>query len=205
MRWLNLHADMADDPAWTDAGPEARGIWLSCVLVAIQDEKGGVIPGAAGWSDRTWLKKAAITLEDVRKAEPLVRIVGQDVVVWNYPLEQERKCKQNRKDGEKGGRPKATVGVDRKEAPPFNPPVNPPVNPGGNRNGNGNGNGNGKISLSNNVVCRETGRSHSQVIAETDEWGNRRQRSKKEVRESARAEWDRAAEERKRREAGGRI
>ena len=82
-RRLRLSTAYVRSPAFRRASATARAAWLGSMgYIAEQGLlRHRRITGAAKWSDRQWLQAAGVTAREARKAAPLLRWRGGDVVV----------------------------------------------------------------------------------------------------------------------------
>lgn len=103
VRWLNLETSVARAPEFVAAGPRERATWLGVSLWCAEQENGGVIKDAASWPDRTWQQACGVSKRDVDSAGTLLKLVGNDLHVWRYPVEKEDEVKTKREAGRVGG------------------------------------------------------------------------------------------------------
>lgn len=97
MDWLNIHIPtVIRSPAYVGSSPAERGAWLSVMAYACEIECGGRIVGAARWKDRQWQQACGVTLREVRAADRLLAVDGDDVLVNGYPLEKQKQVVQAR-------------------------------------------------------------------------------------------------------------
>lgn len=112
MDWLNLHSKVLDSPQVVGAEPVDRGTWLMLQRYCIGQENGGRIAGCGAWKDRKWQQLAKVTLLEVQRKSELWAWDGQDLVVWEYPVEKEAEVQAKREiakvNGNRGGRPRKT-------------------------------------------------------------------------------------------------
>lgn len=106
MNWLNLETNELRAPEFLGATALERGVWVSLLLHCVAVENGGRIVGAAWWSARQWLTVCGLEPEEVLETESgLWKVEEEDVVVWGYPHDLQRKVDVSRENGRKGGRP----------------------------------------------------------------------------------------------------
>jgi hypothetical protein len=108
MKWININEDIFATAEVAGASNEAVGIWIKVLRYCTCRENGGCIVGAADWNSKIWQTTCGITAKEVRRAHPLVEIIGADVKVLHYPIAQENCVRAKREAGEKGGRPKGS-------------------------------------------------------------------------------------------------
>jgi hypothetical protein len=99
MEWLNLKTSALHSAEYIGADPHARATWLNVILWCVQQENGGRIGGAMQWKDRQWQQICGVTLREVLNADPLIRQDGEDMLVWNYPIEKESEVRAKREAG----------------------------------------------------------------------------------------------------------
>ncbi|WP_206026151.1 hypothetical protein [Roseimicrobium sp. ORNL1] len=76
---------------------------MSITSYCIEQENGGRIPGCRHWTDRQMLQLCGLMREDLAGACGLWSWDGDDLVVADYPLEQEQTWQAKREAGRKGG------------------------------------------------------------------------------------------------------
>jgi hypothetical protein len=103
MNWLNIHTSTLRTPEFISAEPIERATWLCVLSYSAEQENGGVIEGAAGWSDRQWQQICGVTAAEVHAAKKLLPIVGNDVTVRFFPLDKQEEVAARRLSGRKGG------------------------------------------------------------------------------------------------------
>lgn len=110
MNWLNLRIATLHRPEYIGAEPISRATWLNVLAYCSEQENGGRITGARKWKDRQWQQTCGVCLSEVDAASPLLQWDGEDLTVWEYPLEKEGEVREKRDvarvNGKKGGRPK---------------------------------------------------------------------------------------------------
>lgn len=105
MHWLNIEIIRTQGPEYTSAEPAQQLAWFHLLLYCAQQENGGVIHGAAEFTDRQWQR-----LMDVEGATLRTKCAlwawddGGNLVVWEYPEKQEQAVQAKREGGRKGGR-----------------------------------------------------------------------------------------------------
>lgn len=106
MNWLNVRTETFRAPEYIGSEPTARATWFNVTAYCCEQENGGRIRWAALWKDRQWQQTCGVTIDEVRSSSPLVIIDGDDVVLWNYPLDRESEIQELRELGRNGGRAK---------------------------------------------------------------------------------------------------
>jgi hypothetical protein len=96
MEWLNLHISTLRTPEFIGSNPVARSTWLCVLAYSVEQENSGRIVGGASWKDRQWQQTCGVTLREVRAADKLLAVDGQDIVVNGYPVAKEAKVRQAR-------------------------------------------------------------------------------------------------------------
>jgi len=103
MNWLNLRTETLRCPELASADPCQLGVWLRVLAHCCEQENGGVIEGAAGWTDRQWMTACGVTQSEA-KACALIRFsTSQQAIVLNYPNEKEAEVRGKREAGRRGG------------------------------------------------------------------------------------------------------
>ena len=92
-----LHA-----PEFIGSDPVSRSTWLSVLLWCVSQENGGRICGGLNWKDRQWQQTCGVTLEEITNSKFLLRVEGDDVLVWNYPHKQQEALNRQRSAGKMG-------------------------------------------------------------------------------------------------------
>lgn len=165
MNWLNVRVSVLHSPEFIGKSPKSRATWFNILLWSAEQENGGRITGARLWTSRQWQQTCGVTLREVLAAHPLLTIDGEDVIVWNYPIEKQleviekreagrrggqatsgQKAATARVNGAKGGRPitQAELEAELGKEPKLEPKDNPSKNP---TEGEGEGEGKGKEDL----------------------------------------------------------
>lgn len=105
MQWWNCNLASLRAPLPTAATPAALGTWVRVMAYACEQEGGARLRGASNWSERQWLATANVTPADVdvAAAHGLLKIDGEDVLVWNYPVRKEDEVRAMRAEGAAGG------------------------------------------------------------------------------------------------------
>ena len=109
MNWLNIETATLDSEAFVGSEPTSRGTWLCLLRFCAGQENGGVIKDASSWADRKWQQLARVTQAEVKADSALWSWVGNDLVLWAYPIEKESEVREKRErartNGKLGGRP----------------------------------------------------------------------------------------------------
>jgi hypothetical protein len=125
MNYLNVDQSDLRKPEFVSADLAQRGAWFSLLSWSAAVENGGKIIGARAWNEKMWVQACGLTLKILRQTCGLWAWDGEDLVLWSYPIEQEKAVQASRINGLKGGRPKINNH-------PVNPSDNHPVNPSDN-------------------------------------------------------------------------
>jgi len=105
MNWLNLNiSETLRSPEYVGSSPAERGTWLSVHAYAATIECGGVLEGAALWKDRQWQQSAGVTLREIKSASKLIKIEGDDVVIFGYNVTKQEQVKASRLAGAIGAK-----------------------------------------------------------------------------------------------------
>lgn len=113
MNWLNLQTSTLRAPEYIGSEPVARATWLNVLAYCCEQENGGRIVGGNLWKDRQWQQTCGVTLGEVVGARVLITVDGNDIVVWNYPVDKEAEVASKRRVGKLGGE---ASGKARREA-----------------------------------------------------------------------------------------
>lgn len=100
MEWLNLKTAALRDPRLLLAEPVVRATWVWVLAYCVEQENGGIIKGAASWSDREWSITCGVTKTEVFACPRLIAIKDADIHVWGYPTDQQQVVRAKR-DGAK--------------------------------------------------------------------------------------------------------
>lgn len=151
MEWLNIKTASLRAPEYIGSAPIERATWFNVISFCVEQENGGRIIAASKWKCRQWQQTCGVTLREIKKSAQLLVWDGDDLLVWNYPLDKEHQVKSNRVNGSKGGviitqaKTQAAKANGAHGGRPQNPSEtqanNPSENPTeGNRKGNRKGN-----------------------------------------------------------------
>lgn len=99
MEWLNLRTSVLHAAEYIRSKPLKRATWLNVSLWCVSQENGGRIVSARAWKDREWQQVCGVTAREVNASAPLLAWDGDDLVVWNYPLDREREIRAKREAG----------------------------------------------------------------------------------------------------------
>lgn len=142
MNWFNLRISLLHAPEYVGCEPVARATWLNLSIYCCEQENGGRIRNCREWKCRQWQQTAGVTLSEINASGPLVEWDGDDIILWNYPIEREEEVRLLRESGRKGGKSKserkieaarlngakrkpsqtqATLGLEPKQEPKGNP------------------------------------------------------------------------------------
>lgn len=128
MIYLNLHLPSLRSPEFVGSEPLERATWVCLIAYCCEQENGGIIKGAAKWTDRQWQQTCGVLLSEVQFSKTMITMEGDDVSVLFYPLEQEiftkKKREIARENGLKGGRQKNPERTDKE---PTLVPTLPPT------------------------------------------------------------------------------
>ena len=98
------------------AEPLEIGIWIRLTLYSIDQENGGIIANSRGWNDRKWRNICRISAEEANTVSELFWFVGDDMHLWNYPMESEEKVASKREAGKRGGKARSEAKVNAAKA-----------------------------------------------------------------------------------------
>ncbi len=138
MNWLNVRTELSRSPHFVKASCASIGAWLRVHLYCCEQENGGILAGAATWSDRQWLMACGVTKKEVRAAGPLLLDDGVSITVTEYSRDKELQVRQNRENGGAGGKVKTSAKTQAARANGLygGRPPNPSENPSENRTAN---------------------------------------------------------------------
>lgn len=96
MEWLNIKIATLRAPEYIGSKPVERATWINVFAYSCEQENGGRLAGAASWKDRQWQQACGVTSREVRAADKLLRVEGDDVLVYAYPLEKQAEVQARR-------------------------------------------------------------------------------------------------------------
>jgi len=173
MEWINLHTSLLDSDEFLRAIPAARSTWLCLLRYCCGQENGGRIVDAASWRDTDWQQIVRVKLRDIRTGSKLWSWDGNDLIVWQYPVEKEREVQARREtakaNGRTGGRPhtqrqKTDIGSNHK--PTLEPTSDPTLVISAKAEGEGEGNEKGNNTDSFEVACAPSGSAPVELFNE---------------------------------------
>lgn len=103
MNWINIRTEQLRSLAFATANKGAVETWLRVLAYCCEQENGGIIAGAASWSDRQWMITCGVSGDDIANAGQLICVDGESIVVSCYPSDKEKEVKKDRLNGRKGG------------------------------------------------------------------------------------------------------
>ena len=103
MLWWNANIAMLRAPLPAAASEASFGVWVRVMAYACEQECGGRLRGAALWGDRVWQVTCNVTADGVHEAGELLRVDGDDILVWGYPNAQQNGLEARRSKGAAGG------------------------------------------------------------------------------------------------------
>lgn len=109
MLWWNANIAMLRAPLPAAASEASFGVWVRVMAYACEQECGGRLRGAALWGDRVWQVTCNVTADGVREAGELLRVDGDDVLVWGYPNARQSGLEALRREGAAGGSVKSSA------------------------------------------------------------------------------------------------
>lgn len=107
MLFLNLSAEILNQPELAGLDAAAFGVWTRVVFYCVQQENGGRVAGARKWPERAFLAAfnvSATEMDCAAAGGAAVRWDGDDLVVACYPHETVDALDVSRATGAKGGR-----------------------------------------------------------------------------------------------------
>lgn len=103
MEYLNLKMSTLGDIRYIGSTPLLRATWLNLLAYCAKMENSGIIENCAQWGDGTWVQIAGLKKREVHAASTLWEWQGENLLVWGYPLENQRICLIRREIGRNGG------------------------------------------------------------------------------------------------------
>lgn len=103
MEYINLTITQLAEPAYRRSTLEERGLWLTLLSHCVQQENGGRIHGAQGWSEWECLQVLGIQAETLEGEHLLWKYENGDLVVAFYPLSKQKEVQAKRRAGKRGG------------------------------------------------------------------------------------------------------
>jgi len=116
MNYLNISTQMMGESEAAGAEPLEIGIWIRLTLYSIDQENGGIIANSREWNDRKWRNICRISAEEANAVSELFWFVGDDLHLWNYPMESEEKVASKREAGKRGGKARSEAKVNAAKA-----------------------------------------------------------------------------------------
>lgn len=107
MNFLNLHVSTLESSEVLGSDDFSVVRWLKLLRYCVVQENGGTIKGCRGWKTQMWQHICGATKEQIDASALLLKWRGQDLVVFGYPVEQERVQQAKRKGGAEGGKRRA--------------------------------------------------------------------------------------------------
>lgn len=103
MEYLNLKMSALGDIRYLGSPPLVRATWLNLLAYCARQENGGRIEDCQHWGDHTWAQIAGLKKREVHAASRLWEWQETALVVWGYPIENQRVCEIRRAIGRTGG------------------------------------------------------------------------------------------------------
>ena len=103
MNWLNINVATLRSAEYIGSEPIARATWLNVSGWCCTQENGGRIPDSRNWKDRQWQQICGVTADEINASHPLLYWEGNDLLVWNYPVQKQSEVAAKREAGRKGG------------------------------------------------------------------------------------------------------
>jgi hypothetical protein len=116
MNYLNISTQMMGESESAGAEPLEIGIWIRLTLYSIDQENGGIIANSREWNDRKWRNICRISAEEANVVSELFWFVGDDLHLWNYPMESEEKVASKREAGKRGGKARSEAKINAAKA-----------------------------------------------------------------------------------------
>lgn len=103
MEYINLTITQLAEAAYRRSTMPDRGVWLTLLGYCVQQENGGRIEGAQGWTEWDCQQVLGIPAKDLEGQHHLWRYDEGDLVVEFYPLDKQREVQAKRRAGKRGG------------------------------------------------------------------------------------------------------
>jgi hypothetical protein len=116
MNWLNLQTSVIRSPEYVGCDPIQRATWLNLMIYCVEQENGGVIPGAASWKDRRWQQTCGVTKSEADDQCELWSFDGDNLTLWGYPVEKQEEIQRNRESGHRGGKARSDAKIEAAKA-----------------------------------------------------------------------------------------
>lgn len=107
MNWLNINVSTLRSPEFIGSEPVARATWLCVLGYCFDQENAGIVPNSRLWKDRQWQQTCGVTAQEVSDSYPLLFWDGDDLHVWNYPVDKQHEVQGKRRSGKRGGMSKS--------------------------------------------------------------------------------------------------
>lgn len=105
MQYVNLSISILSSAEFVGSEPIDRATWLCLLRYCVIHENSGVIEACAEWADRKWQQLACVTRDEVMGREcQLWSLEGTNIVVFGYPIEQQKATIELRKRGQKAAK-----------------------------------------------------------------------------------------------------
>jgi hypothetical protein len=129
MRFAAVGRAYLRSPPACFASASALGTWMRIYSYAAEIERGGLIPGCAGYGDREWQSLIQATKSEVDEAVTagLCEWRDGDLTVLGYDTTAESKVQTARENGRSGGRPPKKPTGNPSDNPSDNPTITQPI------------------------------------------------------------------------------
>lgn len=117
MHWINISCASIDAPEFMGSEPIDRATWLCLLRYCVGMENSGRIVACRDWPDRQWQQTAGVTKAEIERGSKLWEWEGKNLIVWAYPIEQQRAQEAKRKGGRKGAKLKYAKNGARAKLP----------------------------------------------------------------------------------------
>lgn len=103
MEYINLTITQLAEADYRRSTMSERGVWLTLLGYCVQQENGGRIEGAQGWTDWECQQVLGVSAKDIEGPHHLWRYEEGDLVVEFYPLAKQKEVQAKRRAGKRGG------------------------------------------------------------------------------------------------------
>ena len=125
MNYLNIKLAETRTPDFLGSEHTDIATWLKLAIFCADQENGGRIGECREWPDNRLMHVLRVTREQLENESPLWTWEGTDLVLWGYPVDQEKKCQKQREAGKRYGR-----GMSKQKSLPHDKPSNSLANTG---------------------------------------------------------------------------
>ncbi len=104
MKYLSVNTATLRDSEIAGTADAGIVAWLKLSGYCADHENGGIIKKCAGWESGVWERMCGVKKESIEAAPLLLKWADEDLVVFDYPDNQEKVQQAKRKGGAAGGK-----------------------------------------------------------------------------------------------------